>query len=114
MCSSTESFWNAVDSWGRANPKPLIRVEGSDGNWPVVRTGRVFSFTHGLAIDFIWEGESEPQPLDLSGCTFRVLVIPTSLEESGIVRRFSLICDEPDDTTTRFVFTELRDFGKPN
>ncbi len=114
MCSSTESFWNAVENWGRVSPKPRIRVEASDSNWPRVRTGTVVGVVRGSSIDFVWEGESEPRPLDLGGCAFRALVIPISLEESGVIRRFSLLCEEEDDSTTRFVFTELRDFGKPN
>jgi hypothetical protein len=114
MCSSIDSFWSAVGNWCRANPKPLIRVEASDGNWPAVRTGTVSEFFRGSSIDFVWEGESEPYTLDLDGCVFRALDIPVSAEEAAIVRSFSLVCDESDDSATRFVFTELRDFGKSN
>jgi hypothetical protein len=114
MCSSIDCFWNAVENWCRTSPKPLIRVEASEGNWPVVRTGTVSDFFRGSSIDFVWEGDSEPHPLDLGGCAFRTLIIPVSLAEADVVRRFNLVCEESDDSTTWFVFTELRDFGKSN
>jgi len=115
MRSSTDSFWNAVENWYRSNPKPRIRVEGADANWPALHEiGIVDGLVRGESIDFIWEGHSEPCKLVLSRCVLRAIEIPHSAEEADVVRRFILACDELDDATTRFVFTELRDFGKPN
>lgn len=113
--SSTDSFWNAVEKWHSAIPKPLIRVEGSDSNWPaLLAEGTVESFVRDKSIDFLWTGNPEPCTLDLSRCALRVVRIPLSLEESDVAARFSLACEEPDDSTTCFVFAELRGFGKPN
>jgi hypothetical protein len=115
MRSSTDSFWNAVEYWYSTNPKPRIRVEGADTNWPaLLQTGIVDGFVRGESIDFIWEGALEPCTLVLSRCVLRAIDIPRSVEEADVVRHFALLCDEPDDATTRFVFTELRDFGKSN
>ncbi len=115
MRSPTESFWDAVENWHRSSPRIRIRVEGADANWPaLLETGIVDGFVRGKSIDFIWDGRSEPLTLDLSRCALRAIAIPSSVEEADVARRFSLACDEPDDATTRFIFTELRDFGRPN
>lgn len=114
MHSSTESFWNAVEKWRTSSPKPLIRVEGRGGNWDIFSiTGTVRGFVRDDFIDFIRE-DGTLCPIDLRRCKLRVVTIPKELGKMEAVARFTVGCEEDDGSTTRFVFTELRDFGEPN
>ena len=93
MCSSTDSFWNAVEKWSTSKPKPLIRVEGRSDNWDIFSiTGTVRGFIRDDFIDLIRE-DGALCPIDLRRCELRVVTIPQDLKEMEAVARFTVGCN---------------------
>jgi hypothetical protein len=115
MRSPIDTFWSAVERWHGSTKTPRIAVECSGGgrNWPFSVKGKVDRFSSGEFIRFILD-DGKTWGVDLHGCELSAVSIPLDLAEMEIAAKFSVRCEEENGGTSTFLFTELRDFGKPN